>query len=809
VNSNAIPKTTKSTSKPKKVVQQSLPKQFKPRPNNIGSGKKSSSTKKVSAHKVQINDKHDSHGGSATGGNGGHAEGGAADCSTSGSLIGVNALNFNSCNGGAGGEANGGIATGGRGGDSLNSLLSRDGAAHVDANSATAQLSQRDGAAHIDAQSATAQFQQRDVAAAAKPEGIVASADDVETNVRRGVAHIAVVPASQAKLLPARRDINAATTPEGIQTFAATHEPAAPAAPAAPEAPEAPATPAAPGQAMPKRDLDATASQQQVQAALSHAERGLPEATIPTDFNAKAAELAAGAPAAAKVPSAKAPAAPKAPAAAKLPAAAKAPAAPKVPVDAPAAAKAPAAPAVPASTTPFGSMLRRALTAATSPSSVQAQASKFNPRGTTDYAVPADEAVSHSVLVQRDVDATAAPESVDAVLSRRAKGGNAKSGNGGSANGGKSDSSITDSLIAVNALNFGSNNGGTGGLANSGKAAGGRAGKFVNKAETHHAKLSTAKKLTGRDSDASADPSEFQDEDGEDLDERDVLVEYVPASLPTERDVLVEYVPASIPTERDVLVEYVPAGLPTRDLNIEYVPASIPTERDVDVVYGAAAPEAPAAPAAPATSDVHQRATNVAYDAQQQQLQAVNSATDSAAEVQRRSSNSAQIHAGKADHGRVTVANAGNGGDATSGNGGQANGHSNSHSNNHGSAHADSSRASGSSSQQRAKSFATKASSAKPLTAAVASEHNLVEIDLEMLSQLLTTDQWDFLSSSRKTYHKAQSHAVKFNKLAGGNNKSSLGSGLGRGNSGGGNGGSANSGNATGGRGGDAIVNEH
>lgn len=48
-------------------------------------------------------------GGSATGGNGGTALGGNADCSTGNSLIGLNTLNFNSCNGGSS-QASGGSA---------------------------------------------------------------------------------------------------------------------------------------------------------------------------------------------------------------------------------------------------------------------------------------------------------------------------------------------------------------------------------------------------------------------------------------------------------------------------------------------------------------------------------------------------------------------------------------------------------------------------------------------------------------------------------------------------------------------------
>lgn len=41
-------------------------------------------------------------GGNAQGGNGGNASGGSSDCSTGNSLIGINTLNFNSCNGGDG-----------------------------------------------------------------------------------------------------------------------------------------------------------------------------------------------------------------------------------------------------------------------------------------------------------------------------------------------------------------------------------------------------------------------------------------------------------------------------------------------------------------------------------------------------------------------------------------------------------------------------------------------------------------------------------------------------------------------------------
>jgi hypothetical protein len=60
----------------------------------------------ASVHKTETK----GSGGKATGGNGGHAQGGNADCSTSGGLIGINALNVNSCNGGnadaSGGNAN-------------------------------------------------------------------------------------------------------------------------------------------------------------------------------------------------------------------------------------------------------------------------------------------------------------------------------------------------------------------------------------------------------------------------------------------------------------------------------------------------------------------------------------------------------------------------------------------------------------------------------------------------------------------------------------------------------------------------------
>lgn len=77
---------------------------------------------------ISQNDHHTANGGSSKGGNGGSANGGAADCSTGASLIGLSALNFNSCNGGAGGNASGGASVGGKGGDTLNSLTERDAA---------------------------------------------------------------------------------------------------------------------------------------------------------------------------------------------------------------------------------------------------------------------------------------------------------------------------------------------------------------------------------------------------------------------------------------------------------------------------------------------------------------------------------------------------------------------------------------------------------------------------------------------------------------------------------------------------------
>ncbi|CAD6955305.1 unnamed protein product [Tilletia controversa] len=101
----------------------------KPKPKGKGastgsstSGKKGSTGSKFSGGKNQINDKHNSNGGNGTGGHGGSANGGSASCDTTGSLVGLNALNFNSCNGGNGGSANGGPGTGGRGGDTSNNL---------------------------------------------------------------------------------------------------------------------------------------------------------------------------------------------------------------------------------------------------------------------------------------------------------------------------------------------------------------------------------------------------------------------------------------------------------------------------------------------------------------------------------------------------------------------------------------------------------------------------------------------------------------------------------------------------------------
>lgn len=80
----------------------------------------------IFSHSLQ-NDHHNANGGSSKGGNGGSANGGSADCSTGASLVGLSALNFNSCNGGAGGNASGGASVGGKGGDTLNSLTERDG----------------------------------------------------------------------------------------------------------------------------------------------------------------------------------------------------------------------------------------------------------------------------------------------------------------------------------------------------------------------------------------------------------------------------------------------------------------------------------------------------------------------------------------------------------------------------------------------------------------------------------------------------------------------------------------------------------
>ncbi|KAK0549113.1 hypothetical protein OC845_003275 [Tilletia horrida] len=77
---------------------------------------------KFSGGKNQINNKNHADGGNGTGGHGGTANGGAADCTSSGSLIG---LNWNSCNTGNGGTANGGAGSGGRGGDT-SSVLGRD-----------------------------------------------------------------------------------------------------------------------------------------------------------------------------------------------------------------------------------------------------------------------------------------------------------------------------------------------------------------------------------------------------------------------------------------------------------------------------------------------------------------------------------------------------------------------------------------------------------------------------------------------------------------------------------------------------------
>ncbi|KAK0558227.1 hypothetical protein OC844_005323 [Tilletia horrida] len=103
IDCTKTPLTSTNLPKVKGGAKKHVSTKPKPKGKCKGStGHKGSTGSKFSGGKNQIKDKHH-----ADGGNGGSADGGSASSGPGGSLIGLTALNFNSCNGGNGGAANG------------------------------------------------------------------------------------------------------------------------------------------------------------------------------------------------------------------------------------------------------------------------------------------------------------------------------------------------------------------------------------------------------------------------------------------------------------------------------------------------------------------------------------------------------------------------------------------------------------------------------------------------------------------------------------------------------------------------------
>ncbi|UZJ51996.1 hypothetical protein CBS101457_001316 [Exobasidium rhododendri] len=91
----------KPYTKPHPVPRPESAKHFKPQRKPKGEGKPKTA-KVLKPQVLQEQPSVTEVGGNALSGNGGNAAGGSADCSTGNSLLGLSALNFNSCNGGAG-----------------------------------------------------------------------------------------------------------------------------------------------------------------------------------------------------------------------------------------------------------------------------------------------------------------------------------------------------------------------------------------------------------------------------------------------------------------------------------------------------------------------------------------------------------------------------------------------------------------------------------------------------------------------------------------------------------------------------------
>ncbi|CEH18228.1 hypothetical protein CBOM_04642 [Ceraceosorus bombacis] len=382
-----------------------------------------------------------------------------------------------------------------------------------------------------------------------------------------------------------------------------------------------------------------------------------------------------------------------------------------------------------------------------------------------DAAAPTSE--------RREFDATATADELQARAHGHGRGGNGKSGHGGKANGGASDSHVHAKKYGVHGADVSSNNGGHGGSANAGKATGGKGGatKKQTSKTGHRAALHKGPivKVT-RDVDATASEDDFE------------------AGL-AQRDVA-SFEASHSPSADDYSLE-------TRE---SHEVSAVDSPEGVHAIAG--------------------RSTAIDYTSEDHGVKAADQATDSAANVERRSNVSTGIRTGANKNGRVTIANAGNGGNARSGNGGQANGQANgngSHNGVHsGSRKTSSHPASIGKSTKKATHSAKKNTShivhktatRKPL-ATVGGDDSLVEIDLRMLSELLSEEQFDFLSNSRKSNKKSVPASVNAGAGHGIAHASGSSNYVGNGNGSGGNGGDAHSGNATGGRGGDAVVNQN
>ncbi|KDN53405.1 hypothetical protein K437DRAFT_70381 [Tilletiaria anomala UBC 951] len=384
-----------------------------------------------------------------------------------------------------------------------------------------------------------------------------------------------------------------------------------------------------------------------------------------------------------------------------------------------------------------------------------------------------------------------------------ALGGSAISGNGGSAKGGASDSSISNALIGIDALNFGSNNGGAGGLANAGKAIGGKGGKKIT---IHHNSRDVA-------ADAAADAAQveqivntrdFQLDDNADglsssydaravniqtnaegteyhFDARDDNFEVnvdVPQQSSQRRALPVDPAAGASPVLaqfNNAAKPYVQVGHRDLTLGAEFGDSSsAPTARDI--AYSVA--KSGDGYAASETDGTRDTSATIARRHDTTVHEAVTGTDVDINNVEKRTWQNQQDNHGKASHGRVTIANGGNGGNAKSGNGGQANGNA-SNKGHTGSGAGRGKQAYHSNTHGRFQTITT--------------DNGLITINMEDLEAFLGEQLLGYLATHSQ---KSGKHYFVASNLRQSNQNS-------------GNGGSANSGPARGGDGGNVNISEH